>query len=105
MKRYDLRDLKDDFYDRMVELIDKGIQVGEVGIFMFEVGDYSSIQKSADVVKATGHDLMNSLKFNEVDWTVVVKKVSDETKNERKDALAKAMQEAENTSEETTEEA
>ncbi len=105
MKRYDLRDLKDDFYDRMVELIDKGIQVGEVGIFMFEVGDYSSIQKSADVVKATGHDLMNSLKFNEVDWTVVVKKVSDETKNERKDALAKAMQEAENTSAETTEEA
>ncbi|MCO4845638.1 MAG: NADH-ubiquinone oxidoreductase subunit E family protein [Sulfurovum sp.] len=104
MKRYDLRDLKDDFYDRMVELIDKGIQVDEVGIFMFEVGDYSSIQKSADVIKATGHDLMNSLKFNEVDWTVVVKKVSDETKNERKDALAKAMQEAENTAE-TTEEA
>ena len=105
MKRYDLRHLKDDFYDRMVELIDKGIQVGEVGIFMFEVGDFSSIQKSADVVKAAGHDLMNSLKFNEVDWTIVVKKVSDETKNERKEALAKAMQEAENTSEETTEEA
>ena len=105
MKRYDLRHLKDDFYDRMVELIDKGIQVGEVGIFMFEVGDYSSIQKSADVVKATGHDLMNSLKFNEVDWTIVVKKVSEETKNERKEELAKAMQETENTSEETTEEA
>ena len=105
MKRYDLRHLKDDFYDRMVELIDKGIQVGEVGIFMFEVGDFSSIQKSADVIKATGHDLMNSLKFNEVDWTVVVKKVSEETKNERKEALAKAMQEAENASEETTEEA
>ncbi len=105
MKRYDLRHLKDDFYDRMVELIDKGLQVGEVGIFMFEVGDFSSIQKSADVIKTTGHDLMNSLKFNEVDWTVVVKKVSEETKNERKEALAKAMQEAENTSEETTEEA
>ena len=105
MKRYDLRHLKDDFYDRMVELIDKGLQVGEVGIFMFEVGDFSSIQKSADVIKATGHDLMNSLKFNEVDWTVVVKKVGEETKNERKEALSKAMQEAENTSEETTEEA
>jgi len=105
MKRYDLRHLKDDFYDRMVELIDQGLKVDEVGIFMFEVGDFSSIQKSADVVKATGHDLMNSLKFNEVDWTIVVKKVSEETKNERKEALAKAMQEAENTSEETTEEA
>jgi len=105
MKRYDLRHLKDDFYDRMVELIDQGLKVGEVGIFMFEVGDFTSIQKSADVVKATGHDLMNSLKFNEVDWTIVVKKVSEETKNERKEALAKAMQESENTSEETTEEA
>ena len=75
MKRYDLRHLKDDFYDRMVELIDQGLKVGEVGIFLFEVGDFSSIQKSADVIKATGHDLMNSLKFNEVDWTVVVKKL------------------------------
>ena len=83
MKRYDLRHLKDDFYDRMVELIDQGLKVGEVGIFLFEVGDYTSIQKSADVVKATGHDLMNSLKFNEVDWTIVVKKVDEATKQER----------------------
>ncbi|WP_373030060.1 NADH-ubiquinone oxidoreductase subunit E family protein [Sulfurovum sp.] len=83
MKRYDLRHLKDDFYDRMVELIDQGLKVGEVGIFLFEVGDFTSIQKSADVVKATGHDLMNSLKFNEVDWTIVVKKVDEATKQER----------------------
>lgn len=95
MKRYDLRHLKDDFYDRMVELIDKGLEVGEVGIFMFEVGDFSSIQKSADVVTATGHDLMNSLKFNEVDWTIVVKKVSDEDAKARKDALKASKQEAE----------
>ena len=95
MKRYDLRHLKDDFYDRMLELIDKGIQVDEVGIFMFEVGDFSSIQKSADVIKATGHDLMNSLKFNEVDWTVVVKKVSEATKQERVEALAVAQKAAE----------
>ena len=87
MKRYDLRHLKDDFYDRMVELIDQGLQVGEVGIFMFEVGDFTSIQKSADVVKATGHDLMNSLKFNEVDWTIVVKKVDEATKQERAEKI------------------
>ena len=105
MKRYDLRPLHDDFYDRMVELIEKGLQVDEVGIFMFEVGDFASIQKSADVIRATGHTLMNSLKFNEVDWTVVVKKVSEETKSERKEVLAKAMQETENTSEKTKEEA
>ena len=90
MKRYDLRHLHDDFYDRMVELIEKGIQVDEVGIFLFEVGDFSSIQKSADVIKATGHELMNSLKFNEVDWTVVVKKLSPEKSKERIDALAAA---------------
>jgi len=95
MKRYDLRHLHDDFYDRMLELIDKGIQVGEVGIFMFEVGDFSSIQKSADVIKESGHDLMNSLKFNEVDWTVVVKKVSEETRKERAEAFAVAKKEAE----------
>ncbi len=74
MKRYDLRHLHDDFYDRMVELIDKDLKVEEVGIFLFEVGDYESIQKSADVIKEAGHDLLNSLKFNEVDWTIVVRK-------------------------------
>jgi NADH-quinone oxidoreductase subunit E len=64
MKRYDLRHLKDEFYGRMVELIDKDLKVAEVGIFLFEVGDFTSIQKSADVIKEQGHDLMNSLKFN-----------------------------------------
>ena len=95
MKRYDLRHLHDDFYDRMVELIEQGLKVDEVGIFMFEVGDFSSIQKSADVIRGTGHDLMNSLKFNEVDWTVVVKKVSEETKIERVVALETAKKEVE----------
>ncbi len=75
MQRYDLRHLKNEFYDRMGELIDKELKSGEVGIFLFEVGDFSSIQKSADFIKASGNDLMNSLKFNEVDWTIVVKKV------------------------------
>ncbi len=74
MKRYDLRHLHDDFYDRMIELIDEGLRPDEVGIFLFEVGDFSAIQRSADTVKAHGHELMNSLKFNEVDWTIVVKK-------------------------------
>ena len=95
MKRYDLRHLKEDFYDRMVELIDQGLKVGEVGIFLFEVGDFSTIQKSADVINATGHELMNSLKFNEVDWTVVVKKASEDDANARKEALVAAKQEAE----------
>jgi len=86
MKRYDLRPLKDDFYDRMLELIEKGLKVDEVGIFMFEVGDYSSIQKSADFIRDNGHTLMNSLKFNEVDWTIVVKKVSEEKRKEKEES-------------------
>jgi len=35
------------------------------------------------------------LKFNEVDWTVVVKKVSDTTRKERAEAFAIAKKEAE----------
>jgi NADH-quinone oxidoreductase subunit E len=75
MQRYDLRHLHENFYDRMDELLVTGLQAGEVGIFLFEVGDYSSIQKSADLIKEKeGFELMNSIKFNEVDWTIVVKK-------------------------------
>lgn len=79
----------------MVELMDTGLNVDEVGIFLFEVGDFSSIQKSADIVRAQGHDLMNSLKFNEVDWTIVVKKVSEETRRARLEAAEAAKAEAE----------
>jgi len=95
MKRYDLRHLHDNFYDRMAELIDQGLKVGEVGIFLFEVGDFSHIQRSADFIKELGHDLMNSLKFNEVDWTIVVKKVDEATRKERAEKIAAARAEAE----------
>ena len=100
MQRYDLRHLKDNFYDRMGELIDSGLKVGEVGIFLFEVGDYSSIQKSADLVKDKGHVLMNSLKFNEVDWTVVVKKVDENSIAKRREATRKTAEEAKKKAEE-----
>jgi hypothetical protein len=74
MKRFDLRHMKADFYDRMLELMKDQVAYGEVAIFLFEVGDFSPVQKSADVIKEAGYELMNSLKFNEVDWTLVVKK-------------------------------
>jgi len=80
MKRYDLRPLKDNFYSRMLELMDKDIVEGENAIFLFEIGDFTPIQKSADMVYEAGYTLMNSLKFNEVDWTIVVKKVKPESK-------------------------
>jgi len=77
MKRYDLRPLKDNFYDRMLELVENDLKPEEVGIFIFEIGDFSPVQKSADVIKESGHELMNSLKFNEADWTIVVKRKKD----------------------------
>jgi len=82
VKRFDLRPLKDNFYDRMLELMQKDIKEGENAIFLFEIGDFSPIQKSADVIYEAGYTLMNSLKFNEVDWTIVVKKVKPEPKKQ-----------------------
>ena len=74
MKRYDLRKLNDNFIPKMVEIMNSDIKDGENGIFLFEIGDFSSVQASADCVKENSWTLMNSLKFNEVDWTIVVKK-------------------------------
>ncbi|MDD2358170.1 MAG: NADH-ubiquinone oxidoreductase subunit E family protein [Thiovulaceae bacterium] len=73
MKRYDLRHLKNDFEPRMKELLSSH-PAHEIAIFLFEVGDFTPVQRSADLVKESGYELMNSLKFNEVDWTIVVKK-------------------------------
>jgi len=74
MIRYDLRNLKDNFIPRLVELMENEISKDENGIFLFEIGDFSPIQEVADVAKKNNWTLMNSLKFNEVDWTVVIKK-------------------------------
>ena len=75
MERYDLRKYKDEkLYNKMVEVMDKEIKPGEVCIFLFEVGDFSPVQKSFDLMKDSGHEILNSIKFNEVDWTLVVKR-------------------------------
>jgi NADH-quinone oxidoreductase subunit E len=74
MKRYDLRKLKNEFEPRMKEILGESHKANETLIFLFEIGDFTPIQRSADVVKECGYELYNSLKFNEVDWTIVVKK-------------------------------
>lgn len=74
MKRFDLRHLGADFEGRMCEIIEQNLAQGEVGIFIFEIGDFSSVEKSANLVAQRGWTLMNSLRFNAVDWTIVVKK-------------------------------
>ena len=81
MQRYDLKHLKDDFYGRMIEIVNES-KKGEVSIFIFEIGDFSPVQKSADVIKEANFRLMNSLKFNETDWTIVVKNEKPEVNNE-----------------------
>ena len=72
MVRYDLRHLKDDFYGRFEEILTES-KFNEVVIFLFEIGDFTAIQKTADIVNGSVHELMNSVKFNEADWTIVVK--------------------------------
>ncbi len=73
MKRYDLRHLGKNFLNRMGEII-KNSQNGEIIIFIFEIGDFSGVQQSADLVEALNSTLLNSLQFNQVDWTIIVKK-------------------------------
>ncbi|CAA6813299.1 MAG: NADH-ubiquinone oxidoreductase chain E (EC [uncultured Campylobacterales bacterium] len=73
MKRYDLRHLKENFYPRFEELLGS-LKDNETAIYLFEIGDFTPVQKTADIVKERSLTLMNSLKFNEVDWTIVVKK-------------------------------
>ena len=79
MKRYDLRNHGVDFIPRLVDLMNNEISQDENGIFLFEIGDFSAVQNVADAVKENNWTLMNSLKFNEVDWTVVIKKSQDQT--------------------------
>ena len=76
MKRFDLWHLKNDFGERLEEILQTQLQKGEVGIFLFEVIDFENVQKSADIVEKSGNELLNSLRFNEVDWTIVVRKVA-----------------------------
>ena len=76
MKRFDLRHLKNDFGGRLEEILQTQLQKGEVGILLFEVIDFENVQKSADIVEKSGNELLKSLRFNEVDWTIVVRKVA-----------------------------
>lgn len=82
MRRFDLRHLRNDFYDRMLEILDKEVQKDEVAIILFEIGNFENIQKSADIIYEAGYTLMNSIKFNEVDWTLVIKKEKPQQKEE-----------------------
>lgn len=76
MKRFDLRHLGDNFDNRMCEIINNDLQINEIGIFLFEMGDFSNVKKAINLIAQNGWELMNSLRFNEVDWSIVIKKSS-----------------------------
>ncbi|EAL3910852.1 hypothetical protein A0Z32_03365 [Campylobacter upsaliensis] len=73
MRRVDLRNSKDFFAD--LTLVIREAKEGEVLIVMFEIGDFSAVEKSFSFVKEQNCELLNSLKFNDVDWSIVIKKV------------------------------
>ncbi|TKX31920.1 NADH-ubiquinone oxidoreductase subunit E family protein [Campylobacter aviculae] len=74
MRRVDLRKSKTLFED-LAQVI-KEAKVGEVLVVLFEIGDFSAVEKSFSFVKENKCELLNSLKFNQVDWTIVIKKES-----------------------------
>lgn len=80
MRRFDLRHLRDEpnemVLKRLGEILDSGVQQGEVVIFMLEVVDFGIVEQSAEFIQNRGDTLMNSLRFNRVDWTLVVKKAN-----------------------------
>lgn len=73
MKRIDLRKSKDFFADLKEELL--SLKPLEVVVVLFEIGDFSKVEQSFAFVDELGCELMSSLKFNEVDWSLVIKKV------------------------------
>jgi NADH-quinone oxidoreductase subunit E len=76
MRRFDLRKLKENAIGRMKAIIADDLRENEAAIFLFEAIDFSLVQKSADAVKELNCELLNSLKFNEVDWTIAMRKRS-----------------------------
>lgn len=77
MRRVDLRHLGGDFLSKLDEYM-ADANTGEVIIFMFEIGDFSPVENAIAHAQDMGYELMNSLKFNQTDWTLVLKKANDE---------------------------
>ncbi|WP_459861869.1 NADH-ubiquinone oxidoreductase subunit E family protein [Campylobacter concisus] len=73
MRRVDLRHLKSEFLSALGQQI-KASEAGEVIIFLFEIGDFSGVTKAVNLAYNLNCEVMNSLKFNQVDWLLTIKK-------------------------------
>ena len=72
MRRVDLRHLKSEFLSALGQI--KASETGEVIIFLFEIGDFSGVAKAVNLAYNLNCEVMNSLKFNQVDWVLTIKK-------------------------------
>ncbi|MGP1360779.1 NADH-ubiquinone oxidoreductase subunit E family protein [Campylobacter sp.] len=73
MRRVDLRHLKGEFLSALGQQI-KASEAGEVVIFLFEIGDFGSVKAALNLAYNLNCEIMNSLKFNQVDWAITIKK-------------------------------
>lgn len=73
MKRVDLRHLGHNFLHELDNTMEQA-NPGEVIIFMFEIGDFSPVENAITHSNTHGYEIMNSLKFNQTDWSIVLKK-------------------------------
>lgn len=74
MRRVDLRG-SEDLFASLKKVITEA-KLGEVLVVLFEIGDFTAVERSFAFVKEQNCELLNSLKFNQVDWTIVIKKVA-----------------------------
>ncbi|MDR2341536.1 MAG: NADH-ubiquinone oxidoreductase subunit E family protein [Campylobacteraceae bacterium] len=72
MRRYDLRGYKNDFKKRALEILDESAEK-EVLIFIFENTANEQLKDFINAMRDKNADVLNSLKFNEVDWTITVR--------------------------------
>lgn len=73
MRRIDLRHLKAEFLDEMGKIL-ADADAGEAIIFLFGIGDFSAVENALNLALQSGCEITTSLKFNQVDWTLTVKK-------------------------------
>jgi NADH-quinone oxidoreductase subunit E len=72
MKRYDLRGYKSGFEARLLEIF-KELQKDKAAIFLFETPNDDTLRNVIGKIREYEGDVLNSLRFNEVDWTLVVR--------------------------------
>ncbi|MDR3177564.1 MAG: NADH-ubiquinone oxidoreductase subunit E family protein [Campylobacteraceae bacterium] len=72
MKRYDLRGYKSNFKNRALEILGES-EDREVLIFIFEGVSNEQLKDVINAFREKKAEVLNSLKFNEVDWTIVAR--------------------------------